>query len=391
MSEDDKPRGERAVKAKLPAAKNIRSPEFKPHGISGGSRSRGPRPSGKTAAQAKKQRRIAIALTVVAVLAIAGGTTYYLTRPRPVPTATGALGQAPKVTFPEDLEPTGKLEVHTTIRGKGPKVANGDTAMVKFAFYKMPPAGDQSSASPSAEPSESPKAKKDGGAESPINSSYQQPAGQQAVPMTVGKTDLKGLDKALVGAATGSRLVVEIPPKEGFGDKGQQIGLGPNDSIVFVVDVLANYSKNAQAQGTEKKPEGKDLPQVGAVEPGKGPKVTMPKADPPEKMRVETLIEGTGPETTKDDTAIVKYKGLLWRNGKEFDSNWNSGPTPFPLNSTEGMTGFFKGLQGKKIGSRVMLILPPKDGYGKEGNPQAGIKGDDYTVFVVDILGTMPK
>ncbi|MFI0351286.1 FKBP-type peptidyl-prolyl cis-trans isomerase [Actinomadura sp. 9N407] len=379
MSDEDKPRGERAVKAtaKLPAAKNIRSPEFKPHGISGANRSRGPRPSGKTAAQAKKQRRIGIAVAVVAVLAIAGGTTWYVTRPGPVITATGALGQAPKVRIPKDLVPSGKLDVDTAIKGKGHKLATGDTAIAKYTFFQWSKGTDE---------------KADESSNKKLESSWEQPAGQQTMMMTLGKTPLKGLDKGLVGQTAGSRVIIEIPPKDGFGKQGEQLGLTANDSVVFVADLLEAYPKNAEAKGTPKEQDDKDLPAIGPVEAGKGPKVTIPKADPPEKMKVETLIEGGGRETTKDDTAIVKYKGLVWRNGKEFDSSWDDGvPAPFPLASTQGMTGFFKGLQGKKIGSRVLLVLPPKDGYGKAGQPEAGIKGDDHVVFVADILGVMPK
>ncbi|MFD0854960.1 FKBP-type peptidyl-prolyl cis-trans isomerase, partial [Actinomadura adrarensis] len=136
----------------------------------------------------------------------------------------------------------------------------------------------------------------------------------------------------------------------------------------------------------------KALPTVGPVEAGKGPKVTIPKSDPPGDLRAEVLIEGTGPVTTKNDTVLVKYKGINWRDGKEFDTTWDdSSLAPFPLNTTDGMKGFFQSLQGKKIGSRVLLVIPPEDGYGKDGNPQAGIKGTDTTVFVVDILGTSPK
>jgi peptidylprolyl isomerase len=38
------------------------------------------------------------------------------------------------------------------------------------------------------------------------------------------------------------------------------------------------------------------------------------------------------------------------------------------------------------VGSRVMLVIPPKDGYGSAGASQAGIKGTDTLVFVVDII-----
>jgi peptidylprolyl isomerase len=379
MSEDDKPGGERAVKAKakLPAAKNIRSPEFKPHGISGGNRSRGPRPSGKTAAQAKKQRRITIAVVVVAVLAVGAGTTYYLTRPGPEITATGKLGQAPTVRIPKDLVPTGKLSTDAAIKGKGHKLATGDTAYAKFVFYKWAKGTDEDT-------KESSNKK--------LSSSYERPAAEQILPMTIGKTQLKGLDKGLVGQTIGSRVILEIPPKDGFAQEGQELGLTATDSVVFVIDLLAGFPKNAEATGTPKPLDDKDLPKVEAGEPGKGPKVTVPKGDAPDKTRVETLVEGTGPATTKDDTAIIKFKGLVWRGGKEFRNGWtDNAPAAFPLNNTQPPTGLIKGLQGKKIGSRVLFVLTPKDGFGKQGDPQSGIKADDHVVFVADILGVMPK
>jgi len=48
--------------------------------------------------------------------------------------------------------------------------------------------------------------------------------------------------------------------------------------------------------------------------------------------------------------------------------------------------GWNDGLPGVTVGSRVMLVIPPAYGYGKAGNSQAGIKGTDTLVFVIDIL-----
>ena len=47
--------------------------------------------------------------------------------------------------------------------------------------------------------------------------------------------------------------------------------------------------------------------------------------------------------------------------------------------------GWDKGLVGETVGSRVMLVVPPKDGYGQAGSGQ--IRGTDTMVFAVDILG----
>ena len=38
-----------------------------------------------------------------------------------------------------------------------------------------------------------------------------------------------------------------------------------------------------------------------------------------------------------------------------------------------------------RVGSRVLLVVPPADGYGPDGNPPK-IAGTDTLVFVVDIL-----
>ena len=35
----------------------------------------------------------------------------------------------------------------------------------------------------------------------------------------------------------------------------------------------------------------------------------------------------------------------------------------------------------------MLLVIPPKFGYGSEGNSNAGIKPTDTLVFVVDVLG----
>ncbi|WP_181139864.1 FKBP-type peptidyl-prolyl cis-trans isomerase [Streptomyces sp. Ru71] len=58
-------------------------------------------------------------------------------------------------------------------------------------------------------------------------------------PVVVGRHNLvEGLDRALVGATVGSRLLVVVPPALGYGSQAQQ-GIPARSSLVFVVDVLA--------------------------------------------------------------------------------------------------------------------------------------------------------
>ena len=91
----------------------------------------------------------------------------------------------------------------------------------------------------------------------------------------------------------------------------------------------------------------------------------------------------------KGQLLIAQYEGVIWRNDKVFDSTWKNGtPAGFEIGVGQVVKGWDDGLVGKRVGSQVVLVVPPADGYGKSGSSTAGIKGTDTLVFVVDILGT---
>lgn len=364
MSEDDKP----SVKAKLPSAREISRRDFTPHGIKskGGSK-----PSGLTAAGAQKRRRIGIAIGVIAILAIAGGTTYWVTRPAPAVKVSGAFGKQPVIKIPKDMKPATKLSSKELIKGHGRPIGKDDTAFFKFAAYdwtaksnkKLPFTYDQAQNLPMS------------------TTAAQQ---QGSAPL------LGTLQKSLKGATVGSRYVLEIPPSAGYGDQGNsQVGIGATDSMVWVIDLVASAGKNAAASGTEQKLDDPKLPAVKDNGPGKAPTVTIPKVDAPTTTQAKVLIQGGGPAVAKGQTILVQYQGQIWSTGQIFDSSWAKGGTPLAFPKTgEGATvpGMDKNLVGQKVGTRLLLVIPPADGYGSQGNQQAGIKGTDTLVFVVDII-----
>ena len=55
-----------------------------------------------------------------------------------------------------------------------------------------------------------------------------------------------------------------------------------------------------------------------------------------------------------------------------------------------GLTGLQKAVTGERVGSRVLAVLPPKYGYGTQGNSQIGVKPTDTLVWVVDVLHAFP-
>jgi peptidylprolyl isomerase len=86
-------------------------------------------------------------------------------------------------------------------------------------------------------------------------------------------------------------------------------------------------------------------------------------------------------------TVTVQYTGVIWPGGKVFDSSWVRGtPAQFPIGVGKVISGWDEALVGKTVGSEILIVVPPDKGYGAAGNAQAGIKGTDTLVFVVDIL-----
>jgi peptidylprolyl isomerase len=126
---------------------------------------------------------------------------------------------------------------------------------------------------------------------------------------------------------------------------------------------------------------------------GAAPKVQIPKGDPPKQFVAKVLQDGSGPVVAKGQFLVANYDGDVWATGKTFDSSFAKGaPAGFPIGTGDVIKGWDEGLVGRKAGSRVLLVIPPELGYGKDGNPRAGIKGTDTLVFVVDVLAAFdPK
>lgn len=120
---------------------------------------------------------------------------------------------------------------------------------------------------------------------------------------------------------------------------------------------------------------------------GDKPELSFPASDAPEGLQVQVLEQGSGDTVEAGDTIVVNYLGQTW-GGHVFDNSYDRGTTiSFPIGMGVVIGGWDDGLVGQQIGSRVLLSVPPEHGYGPNGVPQAGIKGSDTLVFVVDVVG----
>ena len=274
-------------------------------------------------------------------------------------TAAGAFGKAPTVTIPAKTG-SGALYTKTVIQGTGPALTSSQSLLGNFVLYVW-----------------------SGKTHKLIGSTY-----SDGVPTLFTGSLLPGLESALEGQKVGSRVLAVIPPADAFGSAGNSsIGVGPTDTVIFVVDMVKSFDNSAGVSGTQTSNGGGTLPTVTAGAAGKGPTITIPNTAAPKTLQVKTLIKGTGPVVKKGQYLVVQYTGVNYRTKKVFDSSW-SRSEPFATVIGEGQVipGWDTGLVGQTVGSRVLLVIPPKEGYGSAGSSSAGIKGTDTLVFAVDII-----
>ncbi len=118
---------------------------------------------------------------------------------------------SPTVTIPEGEDAPTEFAVDTVITGSGDVVSAGDRVTVNYQGVNWNTGEVFDSSWPRGQPSSFP---------------------------TDGVID--GFRDGLVGQTVGSRVIIVIPAELGYGPRGGQpsAGIGPEDTIVFVVDIL---------------------------------------------------------------------------------------------------------------------------------------------------------
>ena len=282
----------------------------------------------------------------------------------------GDFGDAPKVEFPAPLAPD-ETQCTEVIAGDGAKLQDGQQALIGLAVYN-----------------------------GTTGETVQEPTGfgdEDPIALTVSDATLPGLRKALTCGSEGSRVAVVVPADDAFGDQGNEsIGIGADDSLVFVIDV-----KRALPSRAEGAPQlSRDGFPAVVLAPDGRPGITVPKADPPVKdeIAVEVLKKGSGEVVEDGDSVVVQYTGVLWDDNSVFDSTWTTGeegnqqpgPKTFVVSTGDDaqvIPGFSNAIIGQTVGSQIGVIVPSSQGYGDQGNDK--VPAGSTLFFVIDILGVV--
>ncbi|WP_244928207.1 FKBP-type peptidyl-prolyl cis-trans isomerase [Nocardioides sp. W7] len=266
----------------------------------------------------------------------------------------GDQGVQPEVTWKGQME-AGKLEVKTLVEGEGDPVAKGDSVSTNLWIGN-------------------------GFSKTEAYTTYGDEGGG-AQPIAVDEEELAPIFvKALEGQTKGSRVAVVGSATEAFGENGQPaLGIGDGDTVLLIADLMADPKPVKP-----KRVPASQLPKVvekgGVVKRLSFQGLKEPAADG--DLLRSVVKRGTGAVVTEDMTVTANYLGHVYGAKKPFDESFSKEPVPFSLQ--EVVKGWTYGLSGVKVGSRVLLQIPPELGYGAQ--EKENIPANSTLYFVVDII-----
>lgn len=286
---------------------------------------------------------------------------------------SGDVGRTPEVDWKAQMEP-GDVQTETVVEGQGAELAEGDTVLVNFYVGN----GFTHTTNVDTFGAEHQAASVEVGAEAP------EP--QQAIDVISSFI----AEEVEPGMRLGTRVAATGGTQDLFGELGlalTEFQIGNEDGLLVVFDLVSVVLDGPKGKSGQR-PAWAPRPVITKGEPSALDFGGVP--EPTDELRVATLIKGTGPAIQSGDTAVVDYLGQVYGGTKPFDESYTRDqPLTAVISEKHGsvVKGWSRALEGVTTGSRVLIQVPPRLGYGKQGNAQAGVKGTDTMYFVVDVLG----
>ena len=274
---------------------------------------------------------------------------------------TGDVGKSVTAKWKSTVPFPKTSSVKTLVKGTGDKIASNDTVSTYLWIG-------------------------DGTTKKSVYSDYQN---GQAEPLPNNGQMGPVFDKIFSGQTYGSRVVAVTDAADllGSASAGAQMGIGAKDSLVVVADLV----KKAPTSPTPSDDKAHD------VSPSKLPKVVLKKGQPAgfnwkgvakpsltTPVQRAVLKQGKGAKVKATSTVTVNYLGEVYDAKTPFDESYSKGKTfSSPLNQL--VKGWAIGLQGVRVGSRVLLQMPPAYGYGAQGSG-SDIPANATLWFVIDVV-----
>jgi len=202
------------------------------------------------------------------------------------------------------------------------------------------------------------------------------------------------LTRSLQCATAGERYTLVTSAKAGFGaDSLSQNGISNSDTLVVVVSVVDRFP--GKSHGANQLPQD-GLPSVITAVDGQ-PGIVLQEQQIPQGLRVETVKSGSGATVQKNQTVHLKYTGWVWPTSSADkpvtwdQKSWTADQAvDLTVSSTaEGgqlPPGIVAALIGAKVGSQVLVVIPPAQGFAS-GSAPTGVDAKSTLIMVIDVLG----
>lgn len=275
-------------------------------------------------------------------------------------TFTGDVGKSVRASWHATIPAPTSTSVKTLVKGSGDKIADNDTVSAYLWLG-------------------------DGTSKKSVFSDYDQGA---AEPLPNNGKLGPAFDKIFADQTYGSRVVAVTNASDLLGspDAATKLGVGKNDSLVVVADLV----KKAATSPTPSDDKVHDVPagkMPAVVQKGGKPTgldwkgVAKPALTTPVQRTV--LKQGSGATVKSSDTVTVNYLGETYGAKTPFDESYSK--QPFTTSLSNVIPGWGIGLSGVKVGSRVLIQIPPAYAYGAQGSGST-IPANATLWFVVDVV-----
>ncbi|MFC7307023.1 FKBP-type peptidyl-prolyl cis-trans isomerase [Streptomyces monticola] len=310
-----------------------------------------------------RARALLAALALTASLTAGCATPWSDNAPPEVSWVKGPVGQRPTVTIPHEPAPK-KARATVLHEGEGPELRKGQIAVAEVDMWIWE------------------QRKR-------FMSTYDQ---QQPTSVTFdGEHVAKTWDQALIGKRAGSRVLMVAPATHGFGPHGMSpANVTPTDHLAVVFDLIGAYEPHQQI------PERPGAPVAGFPEvnvpKGQEPTVRWGDSQAPEKLRSGALVAGDGARIEDGDKVVVQATSWVWKDKQPFNSTYlRKTPNGFLMKEKALLPGWYEALAGQKVGSRVVIAVPPnqRPGFKFTKGGMATPPGKPV-LHVIDILDRIP-
>lgn len=252
----------------------------------------------------------------------------------------GAFGKTPSVKVAGAVTATG-VEQATLVTGKG----------------AMPTPNDQINAQVS------------------VYSAVGKEIASQAIPQTVLGNLLPVIRNALGCAPYGSRTVLTARVSDIYGAQAPN-PLKLTDTIIIVSDLESKYNRPAPAAWTTQVPT--------VTFDAKGVPTVKLNGAPLKHWAMKILKQGTGAAVVQASASVtLNYQGTVWETHKMFQQTFGSQPYNAPSGGGF-IPGFSGAIIGQKVGTELIVTIPPAMGYGAKKSATDPLAGQTL-VFVVQI------